>query len=41
MAEHCEHSHVRLISAEGHVFVVEAKAACVSKTIANMLSSGS
>ncbi len=35
----CEHTHVRLISAEGFVFVVETRAACMSKTISSMLSS--
>ena len=31
---------MRLISQEGHVFVVERRAACVSKLIETMLSSG-
>ena len=40
MAERCEHTHVRLISKEGHVFVVDTAAASVSKLIASMMASG-
>ena len=40
MTEQFEHTHVRLISSEGHVFVVDTRAACVSNTIKNMLSAG-
>lgn len=32
-------AHVTLISAEGYEFVIDYKAACVSNTIRNMLSS--
>lgn len=30
---------VKLVSAEGHEFIIDYKAACVSNTIRNMLSS--
>ena len=40
MAESCKHTHIRLISKEGHTFVVDLAAACVSKTIGHMLDSG-
>jgi hypothetical protein len=33
------HSTVKLVSAEGFEFIVDYKAACVSNTIRNMLSS--
>jgi hypothetical protein len=36
-----EHTHVRLVSSDGFVFVIDARAARVSKTLDNMLSAQS